>query len=105
MTYNRHQLGLFLRKGCEAVQGPCSYEGLGMLYIPTENVYCSTTRLRRPLEERQRPHNLEANLPFVAVRQLTNEHVLVGGHPIGMLAGELFQHVEGALGDQPIIIG
>ena len=75
-----------------------------MLHIPTMDFYCATMRLRRPVEERQRPHNLKANLPFVAVRQLANEHVLVGCHPIGMLVGQLFQHVEGAFGDQPIVI-
>ncbi len=58
-----------------------------------------------PAKQWQRAYDPQADLPLVALSERTNEHPLIWCNPFRMLVGELFEQVERALRDQPVLIG
>jgi hypothetical protein len=92
---------LFGKRG-EAIERPCPHELLRMRESATKDLDYALTFSRRPVEERQRPHDLQPQFPLVTVRQRANEQPLVRLHKMRGFMRDLLEQVQGTHRDEPV---
>src|SRR5215470_2888317 len=73
-----------------------------MFDVPQEDLDGAAAISPLPLKERQGANHLKPHLPFVAVGERADEDALVRLDPLTSLVGELFEQIQGALGDEPV---
>src|SRR2546423_11868475 len=88
---------LALCQGCETVERPGADESLRKADVFAEDIL-DPARLRRcPLKQGERAHDLQANLPFVALGQRADEDPLVRLDPVTAFMRELLEQIDRAL--------
>ncbi|HET7159355.1 MAG TPA: hypothetical protein VFI62_10180 [Burkholderiales bacterium] len=78
----------------ETVKRPGPHKYLRVFDVSLENLEDTPSLARCPLQQRQCPHDLEADLPLIAIGQRADEQPLVRLHPVGVFVGELFEQVH-----------
>lgn len=59
---------------------------------------------RRPCKERERAHDLQSDLPLVAVRERADQDLFVRLDPLGLFMREFVQQIDGAHRNQPVFV-
>src|SRR5262249_40435057 len=75
----------------EAVERPCAHERLREGDVLEENRLDAPLLRRRPAKQRQRSHDLQPNLPLVALGERPNEYLLVRLDPCQMVVRQLLE--------------
>jgi hypothetical protein len=75
-----------------------------MLQVAAEDLDDALALTPPPLEERERPDDLQSDFPLVAIGERSDEEALVGLYALGHLVGELFEQVQRAHRDEPILV-
>ena len=78
----------------QTIKRPGPHKCLRVVDVSLENLEDTPSLARRPLQQRQRPHNLQADLPLITAAQRADEQPLVRLRPVGVFVGKLFENVH-----------
>src|SRR5262249_51843623 len=88
----------------ETIQCPGTNERLRKREALDEDLLHPRQLGRGPVEERQCPHDLKPDLPFVALDQGPEEDPFVRCHPVDVIVSQLLEEIECSLGHEPVVV-
>src|SRR5438876_7886741 len=99
MSANRgHERLLSHSQRRQTVQRPGADERLWKAHVLEQDRFDPLCLGWTPPKERQRANDLQPDLPLVALRQRTDEDLLVRSDPVRMDMGQLLEEVDRPLG-------